>query len=92
MVQRPHSNIVVGKAELSRKLPNVGSQTASQPTTKSTPDLRKRPREPTESLEKAETKKPQKRLIASTKEDERRMVSVKMNPRERKRRGLPKHR
>ena len=49
------------KTELSSNAPDVGSQTAPQSTGKSTPDLRKRPREPTESSEETATKKPEEK-------------------------------
>ena len=59
------------KTELSRKAPDEDSQTAPQPVTNSTPDLRQSPREPTESPEETATKKPgEKRPRAFTKEEE----------------------
>ena len=55
-------------------------QTGQQPKPKSTPDLRKRPREPTESSQETAAKKSEeKRLRASAKESDRVEVPVRKN-------------
>ena len=73
----PHKN---------KEVVNEGSQTHPQPTPRSTPDTRKRLREPTVSPEASAAKKPEeKRSKASNKEEKWVEVPARKNPQRKKR-------
>ena len=77
------------KVAWSGKVTDEGCQRTPQPTVRSTPDLRKRPREPTVSPEETAAEKPEnKRLWASIKEEEWVEVSVRKNLLKRKKKNV----